>query len=352
MARAGKGKKARIRQLISAMKKPVTGRQKEKAYLLRAALYLAGDRRYEAELKKLDTNALDGERETRWSYYSDLRRRGFALSLFHDLFGNDPAGEGLAAQVGNWLSSEKSSHRYTTQELVWTTTGLGKWVQGSVRPFSTPKLFANGKELAASGPPSKRNDRTYSLARASEYDELDVVVDSAEGDIYALVSSQGVRVDAKPKIGGDGLDVRRAFLDSTGQSLDPKALALGDLVYVQITVQNETRRSLHNLALVDRFAAGFDIENPSLGRGQLPEWVDEEALWSVDHMDIRDDRLEVFGGLKPKEKKQIVYVARAVSAGDFLAPPTEIHGMYEPEVWARDKVGRVVVAGPWAEYID
>ena len=69
-------------------------------------------------------------------------------------------------------------------------------------------------------------------------------------------------------------------------------------------------------------------------------------------MNLRDDRVEAFGAIKPGEMKTLIYVLRAVSAGDFLLPPVEVQGMYDPKVWARDRVGRTTVRGPWAELID
>jgi uncharacterized protein YfaS (alpha-2-macroglobulin family) len=47
-----------------------------------------------------------------------------------------------------------------------------------------------------------------------------------------------------------------------------------------------------------------------------------------------------------------VYAVRAVSAGKFFAPPPEIEGMYEPEMWAAALPARVTVQGPWESLID
>ena len=97
--------------------------------MLKAALYLAGDRRYEKDLKAVDASPIAEDRVNCWSFYSDRRRRGMMLSTFFDLFGNDPAGELLAQRVAEGLAGQPSYY-YNTQELVWGMTGLGKWVQG------------------------------------------------------------------------------------------------------------------------------------------------------------------------------------------------------------------------------
>ena len=54
LAMAGKGRKARIQKLVDelAQKKTLNGEAREEEHLLKAALYMAGDRRYEKELQE------------------------------------------------------------------------------------------------------------------------------------------------------------------------------------------------------------------------------------------------------------------------------------------------------------
>ncbi|HLE43964.1 MAG TPA: alpha-2-macroglobulin family protein, partial [Methylomirabilota bacterium] len=65
LAVAGKGHKARIQQLIDRTGQSGAGKQEgeklERRYMLQAALYLAGDRRYEKELKSPDASPVTGE---------------------------------------------------------------------------------------------------------------------------------------------------------------------------------------------------------------------------------------------------------------------------------------------------
>ena len=103
LARAGRGKKARILSLINHAPADVKGEQAEDLYMLKAALYLAGDRRFDKDLKAVDTTPIADVRINSWSFYSDRRRRGLMLSLFFDLFANDAAGEPLAVRVAESL---------------------------------------------------------------------------------------------------------------------------------------------------------------------------------------------------------------------------------------------------------
>lgn len=353
LAIAGKGRKARIQKLIDAAPGKALEEKAEQKYMLQAALWLSGDRRYEKDLKAPDLSAIKDTRHNSWSFYSDRRRRGFMLSTFQDLFGNDPAGEPLAQSVANALSGHTSGY-YTTQELVWGITGLGKRVKDSTGDFSPPTLTANGKgiEPKALDKKLKTSDRTWALARASEYKSLSLnVADKGKGSLFLMLSSEGVKETPDYRVGGDGLKVHRVWRDAKGGQVDPNGLKLADLVYVEIDVTNTTSEKIQNIALVDRLPAGFEIENPRLGRGGSTDWIDEETKWSADYMNLRDDRIELFGSIAAGETRTFVYAARVVTAGEFTIPPVEAEAMYDPRVWAREDGRKITISGPWKDYL-
>jgi uncharacterized protein YfaS (alpha-2-macroglobulin family) len=352
---AGKGRKAAALKALERIPKDTRDGQKlEHAYMLKAALYLAGDRRYERDLKSPDVSPVSGERRNTWSFYSDRRRRGFMLSTFEDLFPGQAAGEPLAQLVAGALSGQGSGD-YTTQELVWGVTGLGKRVGSAAGGFSPPVLTAGGKRVAAPpNPKVKSSERTWALARASEYPSLELQLEKkGEGKVFAILSSQGVRQNGSYRLGGQGLSVTRRYRTLDGAEVDVRdgAVPLAQMLFVELEVKNTTGERVQNLALVDRLPAGWEIENPRLGRGVPVEWVDRETLWQADAMNVRDDRLELFGALEKGEARKVVYAVRAVTAGTFTLPPVEVEAMYDPRVWAREAGGQVEVSGPWKDFL-
>jgi Large extracellular alpha-helical protein len=68
-------------------------------------------------------------------------------------------------------------------------------------------------------------------------------------------------------------------------------------------------------------------------------------------MNVRDDRLEVFGELAAGESRAVVYVARAVTHGSFQAPEVKTEAMYDPDVWAREPEREIEILGPWADFL-
>lgn len=355
LAMSGRGRKARIERLIQQTRPKSRSAEEfaEQSYMLKAALFMAGDHRYESDLRNPDVSPVTHTRSNGWSFYSDRRRRGFMLSVFSDLFGTDRGGEKLAALVAESLRGHPSSW-YTTQEIVWGVTGLGKRIGEVSRGFPPATLIANGKELKPQdpGPGAKSSDRSWAIARASEYEQLDILLPKLEGaKVYLILSSEGVKQDARYKVGGEGLRLEREYVDQNGEplSLTDGSIKLGAMIYAVLSVSNNTGERVQNIALVDRFPAGWEIENPRLGRGATSMgWIDKDELWTIDYMNLRDDRIEVFGALDRGRTAKIVYALRAVSAGQFMTPPAETEAMYYPDHWAREAGQRVVISPPWA----
>lgn len=353
LALAGRGKKAKMQKLLDDLSKKSDpyGEVQEQIYMLQAGLWAAGDHRYEKELKTPDLSALRTQRINSWSFYSDRRRRGFMLSTYVDLFGPLPTAEPLANLVAESVRGQHSGW-YTTQELVWSLTGLGKYVGDIASDFDPAELYANGKKL----PPQSvevtkeeaKSDRTWSLYRASEYPRLELKNGGGKDGkkLYLILSSEGIKPEARYETGGNALQLERGYYTPTGEPITGE-LPLGALVYAVVTVKNVTSDRIQNVAIVDRFPAGLEIENPRLGRGGSIDWIDQESLFVPDYLNLRDDRLEVFGALEPRAEKKVVYALRAVSAGKYQGPPVEAEAMYDPSVWAREAGIALTIRGPW-----
>jgi len=353
LARGGRGRKALASNLLARIDGATTdGSDRENLYLLKAALWQAGDRRHEADLRSPDVSNVTDERRNRWSFYSDRRRRGLMLTLFGELFGNDPDGEELASLVASSLQGN-SSRYYTTQELVWGITGLGRRISSGAKNFSVPTLVAGGTELEPRFSDKDSSERAWDITRLSERANPTLTVETkGEGKLYALVASEGVQAEAVWEEGAQGIRVARSYLDMEGGFADTTGLSLGDLVVVRVDLTNTTSEEMRNVALVDRLPAGFEIENANLGRDRVITVVDQQNLWERDHMNARDDRVEVFGTLPRGKTVSFVYAVRATSAGDFVVPPVEAEAMYDPRFWGREVGDRVTILGPWSGITD
>jgi uncharacterized protein YfaS (alpha-2-macroglobulin family) len=337
LASAGKGQKARVRQLLAAFNAKMSrGPRAEAIYLLQAALYKMGDQRYADELR---SPAIDStvEGHDAWSiYYSDRRRRALSLAVYLELFGKDDKIEPLARRVAQDLSGS-SSYAYTTQEIGWATTALGKWFADAAQDWGGAELMLDGKPWKPVAGGEQGKQLTWDVYRASEYKSVSLkLARKGAGKLYAVISSEGVRVNPTTKPEQRGLEVTVTTFDQQGLPIAAdKPAKLGELRYVRVQVTNQSGRRLDDLALVWRAAAGLEIENPRLGQAMLPDALKAQPLWAPAHMNVRDDRVEYFGSVLPGQTAQILVAVRAASPGQFVWPAPSAEAMYDPNVFAR-----------------
>ena len=334
LAVAGEPQRGQVAAAIDRLPSNPTGQNAEQAYLLYAALYLSGDRSYERELRNPVVDRETGGRESGWGFYSHQRRRAMVFNVFVDLFGYDRGGAEMAQSVASQLAG---GSRFTTQEVVWSVTGLGKWLQ--------QEFAINGEfTLASAGQPVESTRGfmglpAWTLPRASERNlTLTANVDT-DRPVFAVVSSSGVRQDRSYEYGGAGVRVQREYLNERGQPLDFSDVQLGQRVFVRVRIENRTYSTLRQIALTDRLPAGLETELVELGSSELPAWA--QSSWNFDHTDRRDDRVDVFGTINRRQTVEIYHVARATMSGNFRVPSVEVEAMYDPDVWAREK-GRVL----------
>src|SRR4029078_8937071 len=125
-------------------------------------------------------------------------------------------------------------------------------------------LTADGATIEPRKTKQKTNDRTWSLARASEYKALTLDIHQGADGMSLVISSEGVRPGADYKVGGNGLSVSRTYRDMQGVAVDVSKgdIQLGQVLFVEVEVGNTTGQQIENIALVDRLPAGFEVENP------------------------------------------------------------------------------------------
>ncbi len=331
LARAGKARNAQATQALRQLPDSALAEQR---YLLQAALWQGGDRVWEKDLRSPPTSFRAG-RDHR-TYSSDLRQMGLILSVYRDLFGNDRGGDALAAKVAAGLA-QQDGWRYTTQEIAWGLTGLARSIPDGPVDVEPIVTTAAGPVRGTKGPTGWTwlfRDMGGETLRASG------------PGLTAVITTEGNRTDGAPA-GGSGLRLTREWLGPDGTAITGP-VPLGLPVYVRLTLQNVGGARVEDVALTDRVPAGFEIENPRLGRGSIPDWADPDSVWEVDSLDLRDDRLSAFGGLDAGQTVTVVYGVRAVTAGEFTSPEAYAVEMYDPSVWARVTGGRLRIDGRWA----
>jgi hypothetical protein len=350
LAQTGRANRGAILRQIGRYEDDTRGWKREQLFLLKAALYMAGDRRYEDDLRNPDLEADSGERYSWRSYYSDFRRKAFVFNVYVDVFGHAKEGEALARVVATKLA-DSGVGTLNTQELTWAITGLGKWVKKSGNSIARSELTADGDTVPVAADNSF--GVSWSLARAADYDDVSLDLKTSNGEpTYLVVSSYGVREEPTVEYGGDGLTIDREYFNTKGELLDDGEVELGDLVFVRITLSNQGGSDLQNVAMVDRIPAGWEIENPRHSNTKASTELYNRERWNRDYMEVRDDRMKVFGTVPAGHTVQVVYGVRATLAGEFTAPSVHAQSMYNSEIWARERAKTVKVSSTWGELVD
>jgi uncharacterized protein YfaS (alpha-2-macroglobulin family) len=346
LALVGRGRAGRILQLIQNPRRAWDELEEENLYLLKAALYLTGDRRYERDLKDLNTE-ITARRRNGWSFWTDFRSKGMILSVYEELFPGGAEGEVLADTIAARFQADQSN-RFTTQEISWGTSALGKRVSMSASGWSTPVLTVGGKKQDMLFSDERSSDSLFYVEGASDNGPVILNVERIRGGkLYARVTVEGLKPDAVFRTGSESISVTRRYLNSAGREVNLSDLKLGDLIFVELSLRNLTSSKIQNIALVDNFPAGIEVENPRLNRSYSTDWITTNGIWEPDHMEIRDYQIMFFGHVAGGARVRTYYVARVVTAGTFTHPPVSAEAMYDPDVWALVEGREVQIQGPW-----
>jgi uncharacterized protein YfaS (alpha-2-macroglobulin family) len=226
----------------------------------------------------------------------------------------------------------------TTQENAMALWALASYLKmaKSLEPYVAELTTA---EAAVLGQGSEMDMATISspeLTAALDKD-LTLKVQGAGRPWYALTVS-GVPTLAPEPI-ASGLKVAktwtvdgRIFSLSDGAAPDV-TLAKGQKVTVAITLESPTKTQ--NVVVADLLPGGLEALNPRL---------DDESQTSA-RAEVREDRvIAIIDQLNGSAT--ISYVLSAVTAGEFVLPPTVAEGMYQPEKKAVTPTGRLKVTGP------
>lgn len=260
-------------------------------------------------------------RQSGGNFDSEVRANAIVLNVLMDVDPNNKQIPGLV----RYLSGLGDDAIYSTQDRAWTLLGLGKAAGRNAKAKVKVDASIAGKSLGV-------YDNNAFTQKSKDWGGKTITLKaSGEGSVYYFWSTEGVKSagDAAVAEVDNNLKVRRKWRNREGKELGPNdKVRIGDLVVCQIEVTTGLR-SVENLAISDLIPAGFEIENPRLGESTSLTWI--KPNFGVDHLDVRDDRVLLFGSMAASSTNSFYYMARAVNAGKFRVGPIGAEAMYDPE---------------------
>ena len=300
-----------------------------------AAAWLASGRRDRAlEVLTADTLRLAAVPRANRRITSQVRQEGVLLGTLIDLDPKSPWIPGLvrrleeARSAGRWGNTLENATALAALARYQGEGRRGAWFAGSL-------TLGAGEPWPFEGPGEVRfrfADRRGPIA----------IETRGEGPVYVVCTEEGLAAEGHALERDAGLVVRRRWLDGGGAEVDPRRLAVGQLVHVELSLAAPglgRGESVPNVAVVDALPGGLEVENPALATA-VP-WTG--AAGDVpDRVEFLDDRVLLFAsaGAEPRVFR---YALRAVASGRFALPAVQASSMYDAGLASVHGAGEVQV---------
>ncbi|MWN31218.1 alpha-2-macroglobulin family protein [Gilliamella sp. Pra-s60] len=195
------------------------------------------------------------------------------------------------------------------------------------------------------------NNVNSALSRSLIFDDLahGLTISNPENaqPIYVkfTVSGYGKRSPA-PTSDNNELTIKRTYYDLKGNKIQPNHMKVGDLMVVLLEV-NAHKETVHDALIVDFLPAGLELENQNLTNSsvslqaipELANLLKDEDSNDVKYQEFRDDRYVAAVDINHyvsngTYRTRVAYLARAVTAGNYMIPYPYVESMYRPDRFA------------------
>lgn len=161
--------------------------------------------------------------------------------------------------------------------------------------------------------------------------------------LYSSVTFQGYPTVPQHSV-SDGISVKRYYYSEAGEPMDLTDVKTGDLILIRVDMRSIDEYRIPDAMLVELLPAGLELENQNLAAAvnmqdmrvegkTVAQWMENNELV---HQEYRDDRYVAALSLR-RRISSVFYLARAVTPGEYLIPPSLVEDMYRPEIRAVGK---------------
>ena len=167
------------------------------------------------------------------------------------------------------------------------------------------------------------------------------VTNVGEKAIYLDLKAQGYLKEHVVET--NGMVIKKKYFDLNGNHADLKAVKSGDFLLAHLEISLEDKYGhLPDAMVIDLLPAGLELENQNLEHAlklddikidgkYVRDWMGQTR---IKHSEYRDDRFVAALTLSSYQNSHVFYLARAVTPGDYVVPPTLVEDMYRPEIRA------------------
>ncbi len=319
---------------FSAMNRMKANLSKPAVALRLAAAYAIAGKTDVAEdiFKTINLNGFISEDFSRFSWYYYDRNTAMAMALETAILVDDQnAVSDFSAELSKLLSGNEYMN---THNAAWSMYALWQLLKNEAATnLMSFDMDYNGSSYSQN---TDRNIVSYTLPVQTE--NASVIDFSNKGEQSLFVNTA---VTARPEQGREKETQRNLNLDiqyhlQDGSLADPENLNVGDEVIMEVSVTNPgLRKAYDNMALTVGLPAGWEFYGNEDKDFNHP---------GVDYYDLRDDRINIYFGLKRNEVITFNIRVHASYAGQFYLPATICEAMYDNTIYALKKGQWVSVA--------
>ncbi len=226
--------------------------------------------------------------------------------------------------------------RWLSTQDRWALYRLGTSLEKNRSPSWKLNVLTDAKALEASLQNSYQN-----VYRDADIPQSYRIDNTNESPLYISLRHLGYP-DKSPAMKSEGIRIKRTYYDDKGQLLDLKKLYSGDLVLVRLEAISQNEKNIPDALLVDLLPSGLELENQNLASAinMLPLIVEGKSVeqWqssnTILNREFRDDRFVAAVKLNSRRATNVFYLARAVTPGRYIVPPSLAEDMYRPWIHA------------------
>ena len=323
-------------------------------WLLAAAYQLAGLPDVATALTKTASMQVRNYATPDYTFGSGLRDRALLLQSVVTLRRFDKSAD-LVKAISDELSSD---NWYSTQSTAYGLMAMSKFAgSGTASAFTFERRVGIENVAAVSVAAPLYQSQLLDVPLAGQPIMLR---NTSQRVLFATISNRGVPAAGNDAAGTAGLSIQLSYTDAKGRPIAVTQLTQGTDLIANIAVKNLTPLRIDNIALTQIVPTGWEIHNDRLdnatatGRSEsdvatqrvdaVPDASRDATTAHADYVDIRDDRVLQYFGLRSGETIRFTTRLNAAYLGRYYLPSVLSEAMYDATKNARSK-------GQWVQVV-
>ncbi len=285
-----------------------------------------------AAQKLLNLASINFERQQNYDYTYGSVNRNRAMAL-ETLIALDKKAK--AQQVAVDLAKELSSKSWmSTQTASYALMTMAKYAMYVGGKGVNVKYVLNGKSNTTT------TNKTLAISGelAIQKDNKLILNNTKDNTIFVQLATSGILPVGQEKVIRSNFKAIVDYKSRQGKVINPAQLTQGTDFVAEVTITNTTDIRVKNVALTEIFPSGWEVVNT-----RFTDFGSFSAN-KVTHTDIRDDRVNFYFDLKPKESKTMTILLNASYLGTYYLPGIQCEAMYDINYLVRSK-------GKWVEVV-